>query len=110
MTVLEARGSSASCRVRPERGGSAELEPVPSFPPLRGARALLERLIALGLVSCSGTAAPKAENHACFRALDCQAGLVCVEGRCTSDLTPIVPEFTAAAAPEPAAGGDAGSE
>jgi len=64
---------------------------------------------ALGLLSCSGTAAPKAENHACFRALDCRAGLVCVEGRCTSDLTPIVPEVTAVA-PDPAAGGDAGPE
>jgi hypothetical protein len=63
----------------------------------------------VSLLGCSGTPEPKAENHACFRALDCQAGLVCVEGRCTADLTPIVPEGTAAS-PAPAPSGDAGAE
>jgi hypothetical protein len=60
------------------------------------------------LLGCSGPAEPKPENHACFRALDCQAGLVCVEGRCTADLTPIVPEVTATAPPDPPVG-DAGA-
>lgn len=52
------------------------------------------------LLGCSGPAKPVAENHACFRALDCQDGLVCVLGRCTTDITPIVPEG-AGVAPEP---------
>jgi hypothetical protein len=66
-------------------------------------------LVVAALLGCSGTAEPKAENHACFRALDCQAGLVCIEGRCTADLTPIVPEGAAAAPPADSAG-DAGAE
>lgn len=72
--------------------------------------------LALGagaLLACAGTAEPKPENHACFRALECRAGLVCVEGRCTADLTPIVPEVSAApATPAPSSGssGDAGIE
>ena len=76
------------------------LQPVP----VRSSRPLLSPLcFAIALVAaCGGTPAPKAENHACFRALDCQAGLVCVEGRCTADLTPIVPEGSAAG-PAPAA-------
>lgn len=46
------------------------------------------------LVSVLGCASaePKGPNRACFRALDCQVGLVCVEGRCTDDIAPIVPE------------------
>jgi hypothetical protein len=55
--------------------------------------------------ACASSAEPLAENRACFRALDCQEGLVCVLGRCTSDITPIVPEGAGAAAeppPEPA--------
>jgi hypothetical protein len=56
---------------------------------------------------CASSAEPLAENHACFRALDCQEGLVCVLGRCTRDITPIVPEGAGAGAvaepsPEPA--------
>lgn len=66
--------------------------------------------LAVALVAaCGGTPAPKAENHACFRALDCQAGLVCVEGRCTADLTPIVPEGSAAGPAPAAPSADAGS-
>ena len=54
------------------------------------------------LLGCSGPAKPVAENHACFRALDCQDGLVCVLGRCTTDISPIVPEGAGAAVePEP---------
>lgn len=52
-------------------------------------------LLSAGLGSvpaCSGSAAPGTESHACFRALDCASGLVCVEGRCTADVGPIVPE------------------
>jgi hypothetical protein len=47
---------------------------------------------------CAGSASPSAENHACFRALDCAEGLVCVAGRCTADLGPIVPEGAGQAA------------
>lgn len=46
---------------------------------------------ALVLAGCA-SAEPKGPNRACFRALDCQSGLVCVEGRCTDDIAPIVPE------------------
>jgi hypothetical protein len=47
----------------------------------------------LGVIAaCAGSAPPNGENHACFRALDCADGLVCVEGRCTADITPLVPE------------------
>jgi hypothetical protein len=56
-------------------------------------------LMILASASCSGPATPNPENHACFRALDCAEGLVCVEGRCTADLTPIVPEGAGQAAP-----------
>lgn len=63
----------------------------------------------LCLVSgCAGSAPPGTESHACFRALDCADGLVCVEGRCTADLTPIVPEG-AGQAPEGASGASAGA-
>ena len=55
--------------------------------------------------ACSGSAAPAGPNQACFRALDCQAGLVCVEGACTDDITPIVPEGAGAAAEAPADAG-----
>lgn len=58
---------------------------------------------------CAGPAEPDGENHACFRALDCADGLVCVEGRCTADLTPIVPEGAGQGPPGGAmagAGGD----
>ena len=58
--------------------------------------------------ACSGSAAPGTESHACFRALDCAAGLVCVEGRCTADLGPIVPEG-AGQAPEGATGASTGT-
>jgi hypothetical protein len=44
------------------------------------------------VAACAGSAPPNGENHACFRALDCADGLVCVEGRCTSDIGSIVPE------------------
>ncbi|HTV24120.1 MAG TPA: hypothetical protein VMG12_35755 [Polyangiaceae bacterium] len=77
------------------------------FLSVRGERVLLFS-IASALAACAGTPAPKAENHACFRALDCQAGLVCVEGRCTADLTPIVPEGAGAAAPPDTPRVDAG--
>jgi len=61
---------------------------------------------ALVLVGCS-SAEPKGPNRACFRALDCQSGLVCVEGRCTDDISPIVPE--GAGTPAVPAGENAGA-
>jgi hypothetical protein len=54
------------------------------------------------IVACSGSAAPAAENHACFRALDCEDGLVCVAGRCTSDISTLSGDV-AGQAPEGAA-------
>jgi hypothetical protein len=61
-----------------------------------------------GLARCAGSAEPDGENHACFRALDCADGLVCVEGRCTADLAPIVPEGAGQGAPAGAMAGAAG--
>lgn len=61
-----------------------------------------------GLARCAGSAEPDGENHACFRALDCADGLVCVEGRCTADLTPIVPEGAGQGAPGAMAGAAGG--
>ena len=55
------------------------------------------------LVACAGSAPPSAADHACFRALDCAEGLVCVEGRCTSDVSPIAGNVSAAAPPAGAA-------
>src|SRR5688500_9638425 len=66
-------------------------------------------LVLGALARCAGPAEPDGENHACFRALDCADGLVCVEGRCTADLTPIVPEGAGQGPPGGAmagAGGD----
>lgn len=70
----------------------------------------LNALLGLVFAGCS-SAEPKGPNHACFRALDCQSGLVCVEGRCTDDISPIVPEGAgtpAVPAGESAGGLDAG--
>jgi hypothetical protein len=109
MTVLvwQAR---ASFQPRPGASASSALtdRPVPSLVSNRSTLLLLAGALA-SLLGCSGSPEPKAENHACFRALDCRAGLVCVEGRCTADLTPIVPEGMAATAPATPSG-DAGVE
>lgn len=65
--------------------------------------------------ACAGSAEPAGANQACFRALDCQPGLVCVEGLCTNDIASLVPEGAGAApeeapeAPEPTAPSDAGA-
>lgn len=67
---------------------------------------------ALSAGACSGSADPAGPNKACFRALDCQTGLVCVEGLCTNDIAPIVPEGAGVAPEEPAeetSTGDAGA-
>lgn len=77
---------------------------------VRSVWAVLLAGLGVALPACGGTPAPKAENYACFRALDCQPGLVCVEGRCTADLTPIVPEVSAAAPPPAGGDADAGAE
>jgi hypothetical protein len=39
--------------------------------------------------SCGGPAGSAGENGTCFHADDCQAGLVCIERKCTSDLSSI---------------------
>lgn len=108
MTVLVWQARAARFGSLPERRELRSHTTVPSFLAFRIERALLA-LAFSALLGCSGPAEPKPENHACFRALDCQAGLVCVEGRCTADLTPIVPEVTAAAPPD-APAGDAGAQ
>jgi hypothetical protein len=111
MTVLDGQGRAARCNPcwRAQELGPPP-EPVLSFVSVRP-RFVPFLLGALALLACAGRPEPKAENHACFRALDCQEGLVCVEGRCTADLTPIVPEASAAApAPAPPPAGDAGAE
>ncbi len=61
-------------------------------------------------LACAGPATPVGENHACFRALDCVGGLVCVEGRCTADIEPIVPEATGPAPELRDVSADAGYE
>lgn len=66
-------------------------------------------MVLIALARCAGPAEPDPENHACFRALDCADGLVCVEGRCTADLTPIVPEG-AGQGPPPGAMAGAGGD
>jgi hypothetical protein len=68
-------------------------------PPHRQRNALLASFCASLLGACSGSAEPAGPSRACFRALDCEDGLVCIEGRCTSDISPIVPEGSGAALP-----------
>jgi hypothetical protein len=63
-------------------------------------------VVAYLAAGCSGPAEPVGPNQPCFRALDCEDGLVCVQGRCTSDISPIVPE--GAGSPPPTAVADAG--
>jgi hypothetical protein len=75
---------------------------------LRDRRAIAATLFAGMLAACSSSE-PKGPNRACFRALDCQDGLVCVEGRCTSDIAPIVPEGAGTAAPPGEDAPDAGT-
>jgi hypothetical protein len=76
-------------------------------------RVLIAAAGAAALFGCPGSAEPAGPGEACFRALDCQDGLVCIEGRCTADITPIVPDVQAPAGatdpdPEPEAAADAG--
>ena len=40
--------------------------------------------------SCGGPAKEGGAGADCFRVSDCQAGLVCIDHKCTSDLTSIV--------------------
>jgi hypothetical protein len=105
MTVLELSPSST---LAPARRIAGPEQPVQSRP-RRNPNALLASLCAGVVGACSGSAEPAGPDEACFRALDCEDGLVCVEGRCTADIAPIVPEGTAAAPPPtdaPDAGGD----
>jgi hypothetical protein len=60
-------------------------------------------------LGCSGSAPAGDEGSPCFRALDCRGGLICVEGECSADLTPVIPEGDGPAAPdETTPGPDAG--
>jgi hypothetical protein len=54
----------------------------------RAARALLA-LTGIGMGACGGPAAPQGSGSPCFRATECAAGLVCIERRCTADLTSV---------------------
>ncbi|HKQ70437.1 MAG TPA: hypothetical protein VJT73_13905 [Polyangiaceae bacterium] len=57
----------------------------------------------MALAACGGPADPAGIGAPCFRAAECQAGLVCIEKQCTNDLTSIdIP-------PPDAAGGAGGS-
>jgi hypothetical protein len=68
---------------------------------------LLLGLGAAAFAACTGSADPAGPNEACFRALDCEDGLVCIEGRCTSDIATIVPGGRSAA--QSAGAADAGA-
>lgn len=110
MTVLNGQGPSIPRKI----SGPFPARPIQAVPTLLSARAacalLASSFLTASLAACAGTPEPKAENHACFRALDCRAGLVCVDGRCTADLTPIVPEVTAGTPAPEAPAADAGPE
>ena len=43
----------------------------------------------LGAVRCGGPAKEGGQDAECFRAEECAAGLVCIERKCTSDLTSV---------------------
>jgi hypothetical protein len=46
-------------------------------------------LTVLGSIACGGPAKEGAEGADCYRAEECAAGLVCIDKRCTSDLTSV---------------------
>jgi hypothetical protein len=71
-------------------------------------RRVIAAAVCAGVFGACSSSEPAGPNRACFRALDCQEGLVCVEGRCTSDIAPIVPEG-AGTAPPPENASDAGA-
>jgi hypothetical protein len=72
-----------------------------------GARKLWWCCVVSGALGCSGPASPASEGESCFRAEDCNLGLVCVERVCSSDLTPIAPEGAAAGNGEAESGSEA---
>jgi hypothetical protein len=43
----------------------------------------------VGVVHCGGPSEEGGQGAECFRAEECAQGLVCVEQRCTSDLTSV---------------------
>jgi hypothetical protein len=43
----------------------------------------------LGSVRCGGPADPGGQGAACYRAEECVAGLVCLEKKCSSDLSSV---------------------
>jgi hypothetical protein len=71
---------------------------------------LLTAALATGAVGC--TESPAEAGESCTRSLQCAAGLACVEGECSADLTPLedpdrVPMLTPPT-PEPEPTPDAG--
>ncbi len=44
------------------------------------------------IIGCGGPATQALAGETCFRAKDCQPGLVCLQWRCSADLDPLVPE------------------
>lgn len=54
--------------------------------PVLGAVALA---VALGSVRCGGPAEPGGQGADCYRAEECAAGFVCLEKKCTSDLSSV---------------------
>jgi hypothetical protein len=45
--------------------------------------------LVLGLARCGGPAKESGQGAECYRADECAAGLVCIDQRCTSDLTSV---------------------
>jgi hypothetical protein len=64
---------------------------------------------ASGVYACSSTPKLQGPGGSCLRVDDCEKGLVCVEHRCSSDLSPIV-GTEGAPAREGGTGDDAAAE
>ena len=64
---------------------------------------------ATGFSACSSVPKLQGTGGSCLRVADCEKGLVCVEHRCSSDLSPIV-GTEGAPAQEGGAGDDAAAE
>ena len=67
-------------------------------------------LAVLVAAGCSGAGDAAAEGEECFRAADCDEGLVCIAGQCSRDLSGIISQVEGPAGGEDAsAGGAAGA-
>src|SRR5262245_51114680 len=67
----------------------------------------------LGLLvpaACGGPQEAVGKGESCFRADDCAAGLVCINGVCDDDLSKIVSKVDGPAPPPDGAGGTGGAD